>query len=398
MRTIARHVLLSVAAALLFAVIWLLAESRPPLPSTSGLTAASGADRLLGFLAWLGCLLLAIGLLYRTVVRSRRNGTVRAVPIRHLHPAHREQGRREMGGGYAARAFPLIPRPRTSPPTESSRELESMKPGTANRLEPESEISPPGPPAVARISVLGPLTIAGTRKHGRRLRGATRELLAYLAFHPHGAHRDQIIDALWPDQPPEQGRNRLWRAAADARNHLGETILTRERDHYQLDRSQISIDLDQLENLLSELSQSDETKNQLPRLKHALALFTGEPLAGSDLPWAENEQRHLHAIQLELFERTAQAHLASSNASQALASAEEGLAHEPYNEKLARLAMQAEATLGLRSAVINRYDNLRQLLDQQLGLQPHRETRALYRQLLSQDQQPERSPSALAQH
>jgi DNA-binding SARP family transcriptional activator len=87
----------------------------------------------------------------------------------------------------------------------------------------------------------------------------------------------------------------------------------------------------------------------------------------------------------------------SSNASQALASAEEGLAHEPYNEKLARLAMQAEATLGLRSAVINRYDNLRQLLEEQLGLQPHRETRALYRQLLSQDQQPERSPSALAQ-
>ncbi len=395
MRTIGRHVLLSVAAAVLVAVIWLLAESRPPLPSTTGLTAASGADRLLGFLAWLGCLLLGIGLLYRTVVGSRRNGTVRAVPIRHLHRAHR---RREIGGGYAARAFPLIPRPRTSPPPESSPELESLKPGTANTLESESEISPAGPPPIARISVLGPLTIAGTRKHGRRLRGATRELLAYLAFHPHGAHRDQIIDTLWPDQPPEQGRNRLWRAAADARNHLGETILTRERDHYQLDRSQISIDLDQLENLLSELSQSDETKNQLPRLEQALALFAGEPLAGSDLPWAENEQRRLHATQLELFERTAQGHLASSNASQALACAEDGLAHEPYNEKLARLAMQAEATLGLRSAVINRYDNLRQLLDQQLGLQPHRETRTLYRQLLSQDQQPERSPSALAQH
>ena len=60
MRMIARHVLLSVAAAVLVAVIWLLAESRPPLPSITGLTAVSGADRLLGFLAWLGSLLLAV--------------------------------------------------------------------------------------------------------------------------------------------------------------------------------------------------------------------------------------------------------------------------------------------------------------------------------------------------
>ena len=106
---------------------------------------------------------------------------------------------------------------------------------------------------------------------------------------------------------------------------------------------------------------------------------------------AENEQRRLHAIQLELFERVAQAHLASGNASRALANAEDGLAREPYNEKLARLAMQAEAALGLRSAVISRYDSLHQLLDQQLGLQPHRETRTLYRQLLSQDEQPEQA-------
>ena len=49
--------------------------------------------------------------------------------------------------------------------------------------------------------------------------------------------------------------------------------------------------------------------------------------------------------------------------------------------------MQAEAALGLRGAIIDRYQNLTQLLDAQLGLQPHTDTRRLYRQLLSQDQQ-----------
>ena len=393
MRAIGRHLSLVVSAAVLVAAIWLLVESRPSLPSLSGLTAARGADRLLTFLAWLGCLLLAIGLLQRITALSRRRADVPAAPIRHLHPHQQEIARRRRGG-YSERAFPLIPKART-PLQVDSRESEPVRADAATVSEPAPQVAASSSPPAARISVLGPLSIQGMRKRGRGLRGATRELLAYLALHPKGPHRDQIIDALWPDESPEQGRNRLWRAVADARNHLGETILARDDDRYQLDRSQVSIDLDQLESILAELGQSDETTRSLPRLEQALALFNGEPLAGSDLPWAENEQRRLHAIQLELIERIAHAHLANGDASYALASAEAGLAHEPYNEKLARLAMRAEAALGLRSAIISRYDDLQRLLEEQLGLQPHRETRALYRQLLSQDQQPERSGSAL---
>lgn len=396
MRAISHRVLLVLTAAVLVAVIWLLIESRPSLPPGGGLTAASEADRLFTFLAWLGCLLLAIGLLQRIAARSQRRGDVPAVPIRHLHPHHRDLFRPERGG-YTEHAFPLIPSRRTPRPAESLEHAPALA-DTAGTSEPSPERTDSYPSATAQISVLGPLAIHGGRKHGRALRSATRELLAYLALHPKGAHRDQIIDALWADQAPEQGRNRLWRAVADARNHLGETILARDTDRYQLDRSQVSVDLDQLESLLGELRQSDETEKPLAMLEEALALFTGEPLAGSDLPWAENEQRRLHATQLELFEQLARAYLAEGDASHALASAEAGLAREPYNEKLARLAMEAEAALGLRSAIISRYDALRKLLDEQLGLQPHRETRALHRQLLSQDPQPERSGSALTTH
>jgi DNA-binding SARP family transcriptional activator len=392
MRTTSRQLLRPIVVAVLVGVVWLLAESRPPLPLTTGLTNANGADLLLTFLAWLGCLLLALGLLYRTRARSHRGGAVGAVPIRHLERLRREPRHRETARGYSDRAFPLILKQPPPLPAESAPEL---KP-TRSDLPNTPDISRPATPPAALISVLGPLTITGTRqKHGRHLRGATRELLAYLALHPNGAHRDQIIDALWPDQSPEHGRKRLWRAATDARNQLGDTAVSRDNDRYQLDRNQISVDLDQLEQLLTELGQNDGAKHQLSKLEQALALFKGEPLTGSDLPWAANEQRHLHAIQLELLERIAQAHLSNGNASRALARAQDGLAHEPYNEKLARLAMQAEAALGLRSAVISRYDNLRHLLDQQLGLQPHRETRTLYRQLLSQDEQPERSPPAV---
>ena len=56
--------------------------------------------------------------------------------------------------------------------------------------------------------------------------------------------------------------------------------------------------------------------------------------------------------------------------------------------------MQAEAALGLRSAVIHRYERLSEILEEQLGLQPHVETRRLYRQLLGQDHEHDPLPAA----
>jgi DNA-binding SARP family transcriptional activator len=47
--------------------------------------------------------------------------------------------------------------------------------------------------------------------------------------------------------------------------------------------------------------------------------------------------------------------------------------------------MRAESALGLRDAVVERYERLRAELEQRFGLEPEQETRVLYRRLLSQD-------------
>ena len=48
------------------------------------------------------------------------------------------------------------------------------------------------------------------------------------------------------------------------------------------------------------------------------------------------------------------------------------------------IAMEAETALGLREAVAERYERLRTLLDDRLGLEPAQETRLLHRRLLAQ--------------
>ena len=368
-----------VAPMALVAGIALLVAGRPALPTAVGFSSARRIDLTLVFIAWLGCLLLAVGLLYRLTSSRRSPPQPRESTIRHLHPIPRAKP--FAAAAYLDSAFPLILKRAPAPadrPAERSRESARTSLDSGDEVSRRSETGP-------SISLLGPLTIRSGQKHLRGLRGPTKELLVYLALHPAGAHRDQIIDALWLDQAPDKGRNRLWRAASDARSHFGEAIISRDGDHYHLERTEITIDLDRLDQLTSELEFADHQEGRLAVLERALALFLGEPLAGSDFPWAENEQRRLHALHLDLLERAGLARLELGDPSGALADAETGLALEPYNEQLARVAMQAEASLGLRSAILNRYERLSELLDAQLGLQPHRETKALYRTLLGQD-------------
>lgn len=94
--------------------------------------------------------------------------------------------------------------------------------------------------------------------------------------------------------------------------------------------------------------------------------------------------RALRSIHAELLERTDHARLVTGDAHGALQAAQQGLALDNYNEGLWRLAMQAEGRLGLRDSITQRYQQLRSLLDEQLGLQPESATRALYYELLGQ--------------
>lgn len=231
---------------------------------------------------------------------------------------------------------------------------------------------------VLSISLLGPLRIDGTSQPPRRV--PTRELIAYLALHPHGASRDELIEALWPAQDPKKTRRRLWDLATDARATLSDALI-HEGERYRLDRAKVHIDLDQLDQLLANTDHNNEPES----LEAALALWRGEPLEGSDYAWADGEIRRLTATFLGLLERAGHARLDRGDARGALEMAEQAIALDQFHEASWRLALQAEHALGLRESITKRYDNLTQALDQELGLQPTRETRVMYRQLLAQD-------------
>jgi DNA-binding SARP family transcriptional activator len=347
---------------------------RPALPRLSGsLTSpitTSEVEQVVACVAWVLAACLVAVLLsraIRSVIPTARQ-VPGVLPRRGAPAAQRLTGGGARPGRYVLTvSAPLVedrttgsPLPASSPPAEAE----------ASSLEDD--------PRTISIAVLGPLAMDGLL--GRIKRAATHELLAYLAFHPKGASRDELIEAIWPAQDPERTRPRFWQSVTEARKALGDAWV-HHGERYELDRSKVRVDLDDLDRLLAANSGATDDPTAL---ESALALWRGEPLEGSDYIWAEGELRVLHATLVDLLERVGRSRLGRDDARGALQMADQAIALDGLHEPSWRLALQAEHALGLRESITRRYDELTRSLDEQLGLEPARETRLVYRGLLGQ--------------
>jgi DNA-binding SARP family transcriptional activator len=77
--------------------------------------------------------------------------------------------------------------------------------------------------------------------------------------------------------------------------------------------------------------------------------------------------RQLEAAIVDLLERVGRARLESGEFRAALEAAERALSFNVLNERLWRLALEAERAVGLREAVAGRYRELCKLLDEQVA-------------------------------
>jgi len=363
------------------AILWTFRPEWPALPES---LSSPVTTTLLQQLALVAAWLLAALVIVLMVVQGL--GAKRAKPRLHLggvtwHTRTPPTSRSRRVGTpgtlqpLAAKPSLLVAMPREAPPTPPAKGVvDSTKRPAGAGADPDER---------PLVSLLGPLTVYGGKQSRRGLRARALELIAFLAFRREGVQRDEILEALWPSEDPKRSRHRLYQAVRDARRLLGDAVAS-ERDRYWLDRSRVRVDADELDQFLEKAGRAEREGARKELLERAVTLFRGEPLAGSDYAWSEGHVRSLRGTYVELLNRVGRARLETGDAQGSLQAAEHGLAVYSLNEALWRLALEAESSLGLREAVTERYDRLRRLLDHRLGLEPDRETRALYRELLSQ--------------
>jgi DNA-binding SARP family transcriptional activator len=379
---------LAVSALLLaLALGWELRPALPQLPQSFSAPLPSGTiGATLGLAAWIVFVLLDL-VLIRTVLRfaTRQQPTPTELRLRSAFAQHAPlfDGIRDWRAYSAPLAPPVLRLPARRERAERELTAQQLQLCGPRELSVSVEVAATD----ARnerlgVLLLGPLELTGCKKKHPR-RQATAEVIAYLAVRRRPASRDELLEALWPGDDPRRSAGRFYQAASEARKLLGDAF-GRDRDTYVLDRQQLWLDLDDLDRIRGEV-EAGTSEQQPVLLEAALALFRGQPLAGIDGLWADSETRRLCALQVELLERAGRLRLETGQAIGALEAAERAHALDPSNERPIQLAMAAEAALGRREAVVERYERLCRELDDQFGLEPSRATRVVYRELLSQD-------------
>jgi DNA-binding SARP family transcriptional activator len=218
---------------------------------------------------------------------------------------------------------------------------------------------------VVAISLLGgfELVIGGrdvARAIGRR--DATR-LAKFLALAPNRrAHREQIVDMLWPESSFDTVQNRLHKAAHYLRRATGlaDSVVLSNATVAFLPDTPVEVDVFAFERLAQDGLTIGDSRN----IDRAITLYRGDLLPDDPYEdWLEYDRQRLRGRLRELLRTSGRFHRL--------------IAVDPTDEDGHVGIMRAMLRSGDRSGVLRQYAQLNQVLNDQLGVEPGAEARAV---------------------
>jgi predicted ATPase/DNA-binding SARP family transcriptional activator len=214
------------------------------------------------------------------------------------------------------------------------------------------------------------------------LRRKNRALIYYLAAQDGQSSREKLLTFFWPDHERSAAQAILRTMVYDLRKSLG--------DAFQADEQIISLSPDTFIDVQELSSAFDTPLLDLQKLTEALNLYTGDFLEGFSLPdspqfddWVASERERYQLMAMNGFADLSHRYEARRDYLAALESARRALAFNSFQEDLQRDVMRLLYLNGDRPGVVQHYESLRKLLDEEMGILPMPETRALYDSIIN---------------
>lgn len=240
-----------------------------------------------------------------------------------------------------------------------------------------------------QIELLGQFRISdGSRtitEAGWRLRKA-RSLVKLLSLAPnHRLHREQIMAALWPDLDPPAAANNLYQTVHAARKVLDRNA-PGEQSHLRLENETLVLCLDRpvwidVEAFEAAASQARRSRDAAA-CRAAINLYTGDLLPEDRYEdWASQRREHLRQQYLALLLDLAALYEARGEFTEAVASLQQAVSHEPTYEEAHRRLMWLYAATGHRQQAVRQYEGLKQALRQELDAEPDAQIQRLFQDI-----------------
>ncbi len=218
---------------------------------------------------------------------------------------------------------------------------------------------------------------------GRKAQG----LLAYLALAPGTPHaREKLTALLWSDRGEAQARSSLRQALSELRKALAGADpppLETKGEAVTLAAGAVEVDVLIFEHLMG--------GGERTSLEATVALYRGDLLDGFAVPdpafedWLRGERQRLREIAREAMTRLMELQLAAGEAESAFATARRLLGLDPLQEAAHRALMRLHADKGERTLALQQYQACRELLRDELGVEPDGETERLHEEIRRKD-------------
>ena len=191
------------------------------------------------------------------------------------------------------------------------------------------------------------------------------------------------MDGVWGDSPPESAHASLQNQVARLRRELGDRLVTRTPG-YLVRVAPDELDLERFRRLVDE-AQGAEPEVAAERLRDALALWRGQPLADLAGEPAGEAAAHLDELRLAALENRIEADLDLGRHAALVPELEELIAREPYRERLRGQLMRALYRSGRQADALDAYAAARRAFSDELGTEPGRELHELQLAVLRRD-------------
>lgn len=244
---------------------------------------------------------------------------------------------------------------------------------------------------VVGVRLLGPVVVEADTTvplGGAKQRG----LFALLAGSvPPRRTDDQLIQGLWGEEPPASARNAVQVYVTGLRRALQPLGLgiARSGDGYALTGSAYEVDVVRFETVVAQgraALRGGDAGRAADLLEQALRLWGGTPFDGvGDLPAFEQWRDALVAVRQSARADLATALLRTGRYDEAIATAQALVADHPYDERGWVVAATAQYWAGRQAAALETCTRARDLLADELGVDPGPELAQLPTQILRQE-------------
>lgn len=231
----------------------------------------------------------------------------------------------------------------------------------------------------------------GSNKNGRAI-------FRYLVTRPgRGAAKDVLLGLFWPDDPVEKAAHKLHIAISSLRQSLNEALggalsesIVYADDRYAI-ASELHVRLD-TDDFYAHVEAGERLEREgrlteaIDRYQAARDLHQGEYLA-EDLyaDWAAAERARLLEMYLTLLGRLACYYADREQVAQSVDCCRQILSHDSFREDAYRQLMRCYSRLGHRNQALREFQRCRDVLRRELGVDPMRETVALYERIAREE-------------